>query len=178
MNIPGSHETDPTDPTDTAAPLPVPDIGRRPALAAAGLVGLGALATPLLRSAPAHAEDGDPDPHGGAQDRGLPGWFPTFRYQGEVTKDLDYDPTNEVIFPTVIHAGRYVDHPLGQWYLYYAPHDDPGGICLTYADSLDGPWTEHPDNPLITNEWEGHYTVPHVSSPHVIWNRHEQQMFC
>jgi hypothetical protein len=175
MNDRASHETGPSCVTTEPSTR---SIGRRPALAAAGIVGLGALATSFARPTPAHAEGTGDDSSGEKEGTGVPGWFPQFHYQGEVTEDLDYDPTDEVIFPTVIHAGRHLEHPLGEWYLYYAPHDDPGGICLTYADSLDGPWTEHPDNPLITNEWAGHYKVPHVSSAHVIWNRHEQQMFC
>src|SRR5205823_14119232 len=31
----------------------------------------------------------------------------------------------------------------------YAPHDPPGGICLSYADSLEGPFTEYPHNPIV-----------------------------
>jgi hypothetical protein len=54
----------------------------------------------------------------------------------------------------------------GRYYLYYAP----GGICLAYGDSLAGPFTEHPANPIIGATWAGHYNVSHVSSPHVLWH--------
>ena len=54
--------------------------------------------------------------------------------------------------------------------IYYAPHDDPGGISLRYSNSLEGPWTEYPNNPVISRKWSPHYNVPHVSSPDAIWN--------
>ncbi|KAK0389740.1 hypothetical protein NLU13_3313 [Sarocladium strictum] len=99
------------------------------------------------------------------------GW-PKFTYQGVAIDPakLRYNPTNEVIFPSVFHAGKYLSKPLGQWYLYYAPHDDPGGISLAYASSLDGPWTEYAKNPLIKNVVPNKYSVPHVSSPDAVWN--------
>jgi hypothetical protein len=73
--------------------------------------------------------------------------LPTYTYRGEVTvaEDLAYNPTGEFIFPSVFHAGAHLQNPLGEWYLYYAPHEDPGGIAFLYADSLDGPWTEYAD---------------------------------
>lgn len=54
--------------------------------------------------------------------------------------------------------------------MYYAPHDAPGGINLAYANSLDGPWIEYSNNPLIAKDWSPHYNVSHVSSPNAIWN--------
>jgi hypothetical protein len=108
------------------------------------------------------------------------GTLPTFSYAGELTvpEDLAFNPTNEFIFPSVFHAGEHLSNPLGEWYLYYAPHNDPGGIAVMYADSLDGPWTEYAGNPVIQAAWAPHYTnVNHVSSPDAVWNAEEQQMF-
>jgi hypothetical protein len=98
--------------------------------------------------------------------------LPTFTYERKITvaEELSYNPTGEFIFPSVFPAGEYLDNPLGQWYLYYAPHENPGGISLMYADSLDGPWTEYAANPLIANQWSPHYSVNHVSSPDAIWD--------
>lgn len=90
---------------------------------------------------------------------------------------LPFNPTGEFIFPSVFHAAAHLPNPLAAWYLYFAPHDRPGGICLMYADSLDGPWTHHRANPLITNDWAPHYSVSHVSSPDVIWNAAEGRVF-
>lgn len=81
-----------------------------------------------------------------------------------------YNPTGEFIFPSIIKASDYVSNPLGTYYLYYAPHDAPGGICLAYSDNIEGPYTEYSSNPIIAKDWDGKYNVSHVSSPHVIWS--------
>ena len=109
-----------------------------------------------------------------------PADWPVFGYQGIITDKFDmiYNPTDEYIFPSVFHAGEHFADPLGEWYLYLAPHDDPGGIVLMYADSLEGPWTEHAAGPVITNDWPPHYgPVPHVSRPDAFWNADEGKMF-
>lgn len=67
--------------------------------------------------------------------------------------------------------------PLGRYYLYYAPHDAPGGVCLAYGDSLEGPFTEYPANPIVSNKWDPHYSVSHVSSPHVLWNEDAKEFW-
>jgi len=105
--------------------------------------------------------------------------FPQFIFQGVITDkaSMIYNPTNEFIFPSIFHAGAYLDEPLGEWYLYLAPHDPPGGIMLMYADSLDGPWTEYPGNPIIARSWSPHYSVSHVSSPDAIWNEQAGKVF-
>ncbi|MFF2270144.1 DUF1349 domain-containing protein [Cellulosimicrobium cellulans] len=99
--------------------------------------------------------------------------LPVFEYRGVITdkESMTYNPTDEFIFPSVFHAGAYLDGALGEWYLYYAPHDSPGGISLMYADSLEGPWTEYAHNPIVANEWLPFYErVSHVSSPDVLWD--------
>lgn len=108
----------------------------------------------------------------------LPDQFPSFRYHGEVLNpaNLRYNPHPDIIFPSVIRA-EPLSSPLGRDYMYYAPHNAPGGLCLAYADSPEGPWTEHSENPLVTNDWPPHYQVSHVSSPHAIWNREEGKLF-
>ena len=105
--------------------------------------------------------------------------FPQFAYEGVITdkEKMLYNPTNEFIFPSVFHAGAYLDDPLGEWYLYLAPHDAPAGVMLMYADSLDGPWTEYEANPIIASEWAPYYDVSHVSSPDAIWNDEAGELF-
>ncbi|WP_341359187.1 DUF1349 domain-containing protein [Georgenia sp. M64] len=106
--------------------------------------------------------------------------LPVFEFQGIITdkEEMLYNPTDEYIFPSVFHAGEHLADPLGEWYLYLAPHDAPGGVVLMYADSLEGPWTEHPGNPLIANTWLPHYdTVSHVSTPEAFWHPTEQKLF-
>jgi regulation of enolase protein 1 (concanavalin A-like superfamily) len=106
--------------------------------------------------------------------------LPTFGYQGEITSPTTtkYSPTDEWIFPSVFHAGAHLENPLGEWYLYTAPHDNPGGIIMFYADSLEGPWTEYGDGtaPLIANTWSPNYNVSHVSTPEPVWHEDTQTM--
>jgi hypothetical protein len=80
-----------------------------------------------------------------------------------------YSPTDELIFPTVIRAADHVANPLGTYYLYYAPHDAPGGIALAYASDIQGPYTEYSGNPILTRTHQGRFDVSHVSSPNVVW---------
>ena len=104
--------------------------------------------------------------------------LPAFRHQGVVLdyKDLKYNPCNDIIIPSVI-ATDQLQKPLGRYYMYYAPHNAPGGICLAYADSPEGPWKEYEANPLIAREWAPHYKVSHVSGPHAIWMEEEKKLF-
>lgn len=97
--------------------------------------------------------------------------FPVFTYDKVLLNpaNLTYNPTGEIIFPSIIKASDYFSNPLATYYMYYAPHDAPGGICLAYSNSLDGPWTEYAANPIISNQWSPNYSVSHVSSPHAIW---------
>ncbi len=90
---------------------------------------------------------------------------------------MNYNPTGEFDFPTIIRAAEYFENPLGTYYLYYGPHDSPGGIALAYADSIEGPWTEYTGNPVISRNWQPHYSVSHVASAHPIWNAEEEKLF-
>lgn len=92
-------------------------------------------------------------------------------------KDLAYNPCHDVIFPSVVATAGRIRDAADAYYMYYAPHDAPGGICLAHAPALAGPWQEHPGNPLITNAWPPHYKVGHVSAPHAIWVTGESRLF-
>jgi hypothetical protein len=99
--------------------------------------------------------------------------FPAFRFDRTIVpvaaSGVTYDPTGESIFPSILHvAGRLAD-PLGAFYLYYAPHDAPGGISLAYADRPEGPWTAYAGNPVIAATWPPYYAVSHVSSPDAVF---------
>ena len=84
-----------------------------------------------------------------------PAGFPDYRYQrlALVKSKLKYNPTGELIFPCVRGTAGRIPNALGAYYLYYAPHDAPGGICLAYANSLDQEFTEYAGNPIIKNSW-------------------------
>jgi len=105
--------------------------------------------------------------------------IPTYAYQGSVLdrEALRYNPCDDWIFPSIIRAADHLENPLGRYYLYYAPHDAPGGVCLAYADSVEGPWTEYSHNPIISCSWLPHHEVSHISSPHVLWNPEEARYF-
>jgi hypothetical protein len=83
--------------------------------------------------------------------------------------DRATSPTNEFISPTVIRAADHIANPLGTYYMYYAPHDAPGGIYMAYSNSISGPYTAYSGNPIVTNNHQGKFNVSHVSSPHVVW---------
>ncbi|MEY3896403.1 MAG: hypothetical protein RLZZ214_1923 [Verrucomicrobiota bacterium] len=95
-----------------------------------------------------------------------------FGYEG-----LRYRPHDDVIFPSLVATGGRFPNPLGRYYLYYAAHDAPGGICMAYADDLHGPWKEFAENPLVSRDWKPHYQVSHVSGPHALWNEAEKRVF-
>jgi hypothetical protein len=104
--------------------------------------------------------------------------LPVFRHQAVALdyKDLKYNPCNDIIIPSVVETGR-LQKPSGRYYMYYAPHDAPGGICLAHADAPQGPWREYEANPLIARDWPPYYKVSHVSGPHAIWIEEERRLF-
>ncbi|MEU4776189.1 hypothetical protein [Micromonospora sp. NPDC023644] len=106
-----------------------------------------------------------------------PAGFPSYRYVRDAfDRPLRYNPTGEFIFPCVRGVYDKIGGYLGRYYLYYAPHDSPGGICLAYADRLEGPYTEYANNPIIDRVLPT-TTVSHVSSPHVVWDAPTRQFY-
>ncbi len=104
--------------------------------------------------------------------------LPAFRYHGVVLQaaDLKYHPHDDVIFPSVVRVAGRLPQPPGKLFMYYAPHDAPGGICLAFADQPEGPWHEYTNNPVIRREWPPHFKVSHVSGPDAIWSEPEQKL--
>ncbi|MGW0507117.1 hypothetical protein [Micromonospora sp. NPDC003241] len=106
-----------------------------------------------------------------------PAGFPNYRYvRDALPASLRYNPTREFIFPCVRGVYDKVSNYLGRYYLYYAPHDAPGGICLAYANRLEGPYTEYSGNPVVDRVLPT-TTVSHVSSPHVVWDAPTRQFY-
>ena len=105
--------------------------------------------------------------------------LPVFRYHGGVLEasQLKYRPHDDVIYPAVVRVDRRIPNAPGKLFMYYAPHDAPGGICLAYADRPEGPWLEYTNNPVIAREWGPHYQVSHVSGPDAIWSEEEGRLF-
>jgi hypothetical protein len=105
--------------------------------------------------------------------------LPAFRYCGVVlsAEGLKYRLHDDVIYPSVLRMDRHLTDPLGKYYMYYAPHDVPGGICLASADKPEGSWREYTNNPVICRDWAPHYRVSHVSGPDAIWSEEEGKVF-
>lgn len=87
--------------------------------------------------------------------------LPQMKPVGFVKEIADYTyigPSKEFIFPSIIDTKKYTvdgkfkngQAPIDRYYLYYAPHENPGGIFLSTAPTLDGPWTEYPGTAGMT----------------------------
>lgn len=105
--------------------------------------------------------------------------LPTFKFHSIVLQagDLKYRPHDDVIYPAIVKMQHHISKPPGKFYMYYAPHDSPGGICLAFADKPEGPWREYTNNPVIQRDWSINYRVSHVSGPDAIWNEEEGKVF-
>ncbi len=91
-------------------------------------------------------------------------------------------PSNEYIFPSVLDTkdftvnGKFLNNQdtLGRYYRFYTPHENPGGMFLATAPTLDGPWTER--NTVIDLNWakavsgSNVNTADHISACQVVWN--------
>lgn len=107
-----------------------------------------------------------------------PAGMPTYRYlRDALALPLSHNPTGEFIFPCIRGVYDKLSNPRARYYLYYAPHEKPGGICVAFANSLTGPFDDYSGNPIIDNHLPT-ATVSHVSSPHVTWDAATRQFFC
>ncbi|WP_431926172.1 hypothetical protein [Nonomuraea jabiensis] len=124
-----------------------------------GAATLGAATTAGLVARPATA---------GATAR--PAGLPVFRYvRDALALPLHYNRTGEFIFPCIRGVYDKLGNPRSRYYLYYAPHENPGGICVAFSDTLEGPFHDYSGNPIIDRQLPT-TTVSHVSSPHVTWD--------
>jgi hypothetical protein len=122
------------------------------------------------------------------------GMFPLMKTVGYVRDLEDYryhTDKREFIFPSIFDTKKYTvegkfkngDTPINRYYLYYAPHDNPGGIYLSTAPTLDGPWTEYDGAPgmtpgtVIDFDWAAarseivqNGAERHISACQVVWN--------
>jgi hypothetical protein len=71
--------------------------------------------------------------------------LPRFRHFGVLLdyEGLRYNPVDDIIFPSIIRTDGWRPAIPARYFMYYAPHDQPGGICLATADRVTGPWTEY-----------------------------------
>src|SRR5690606_22066861 len=59
---------------------------------------------------------------------------------------LNY-PHDDAIFSSVIDAKEHFPGAKARFYLYFGPHDGPGGVFMAYADAIEGPWTMYDADP-------------------------------
>jgi hypothetical protein len=78
------------------------------------------------------------------------GSLPEFTFKGIALHpdDLSYAPTDQLVHPTIIKTEGRATNPLGKYYLYYSPHKHIA-ISMAYSNSIEGPWIEYQDNPVI-----------------------------
>ena len=100
---------------------------------------------------------------------------------------LQYDPTGEWMFPSLLDTTEILPDAPAKWLLAYSPHDAPGGICFAWSNDLAGAWQEADNNPVIAKDWvvdptarhcSHYYMVSHVASPHLIWLPERQEVAC
>jgi len=82
---------------------------------------------------------------------------------------------NNINGPSVIRVPKWVDAPLGRYYMYFAHHDGDY-IRLAYSDSPEGPWQIHHGGvlPLASSLFKGHIASPDV---HVLEELQEIRMY-
>lgn len=84
-----------------------------------------------------------------------------------VTPDSDERIGTNINGPSIIRAPRWIDEPLGRYYMYFAHH---GGsfIRLAYADDVRGPWTIYPPGTLQLSDtrFDGHIASPDAHVDH------------
>jgi hypothetical protein len=160
---------------ESTEPLPR-NVSRRGLLRGAAVLGAAAATTAAVGQ---YTADAATTTAAGAAAAAVgPAGMPTYKYLRDALKlPLRYNPTGEFIFPCIRGVYDKLASPRARFYLYYAPHEQPGGISVAFADSLDGPFTEYSNNPLIDNHLPN-TTVSHVSSPHVIFDAPTKQFYC
>ena len=94
--------------------------------------------------------------------------LPEFTFKGVALhpEGLSWAPTGDLVHPSIIRTEGRVKNPLGKYYLYYSPHKHVG-ISMAYSDSLDGPWKEYPENPVIEGS----------AAPDIRWIKGKGQFF-
>lgn len=77
---------------------------------------------------------------------------------------LEGDLGTNIDGPAVIKAPKWLKHPLGKYYMYFAHHRGTY-IRLAYADAPAGPWHVYAPGTLKLSQTKG---INHVASPSVV----------
>jgi hypothetical protein len=95
-----------------------------------------------------------------------------------ITQRMSPTLGDDINGPSVIRVPRWVGHPLGRYYLYFAHHKG-GFIRMAYADDLAGPWKIYAPGVLDVKDTilyrpqpdplgASHTFYTHVASPEVV----------
>lgn len=82
---------------------------------------------------------------------------------------------DQLVFPCVLKVSEFLSNPIDDYYMWCAPHDDPGGIYLFTSPEPEGPWTLYGSGPILTREDVG--ATGHISSPHAVWVKEENRFY-
>ncbi|HLK59853.1 MAG TPA: hypothetical protein VKU00_25045 [Chthonomonadaceae bacterium] len=93
-------------------------------------------------------------------------------YNPIITPQSDPSIGTNINGPSLIRAPKWVEKPLGAYYLYFADHNGKY-IRLAYADKLQGPWTIY--KPGTLQLAQSHFT-DHIASPEVLVDEQHRQI--
>jgi hypothetical protein len=108
---------------------------------------------------------GSPQDAGSMRIRRLPG-------NPIITPDSDPSIGSNINGPSLIRVPKWIDKPLGKYYLYFAHHTGKH-IRLAYADRIEGPWRIYKPGAL---RLEDSYFTDHIASPDAIVDEERRQI--
>ncbi len=90
-----------------------------------------------------------------------------------ITPETDPSIGSNINGPSLIRVPKWIDKPLGKYYLYFAHHTGKH-IRLAYSDRLDGPWRiiYKPGALRLENS----YFTDHIASPDVMIDDERRQI--
>ena len=89
-----------------------------------------------------------------------------------ITPQTDASIGTNINGPSLIRVPKWVQNPLGHYYLYFADHKGKY-IRLAYADTLSGPWKVYKPGTLQLAQ---SYFTDHIASPDVVVDNEHQQI--
>ena len=89
-----------------------------------------------------------------------------------ITPDLDPSIGTNINGPSIIRVPKWVERPLGKYYLYFAAHNGRS-IKLAYANAVSGPWKIYSAGALSL---EKSYFTDHIASPDVVVDKEHKEI--
>jgi hypothetical protein len=89
-----------------------------------------------------------------------------------ITPQTDPSIGTNINGPSLIRVPKWVNQPLGKYYLYFADHNGKY-IRLAYSDRLEGPWKVYKPGTLQLSQ---SYFTDHIASPEAIIDGEHKQI--